>query len=838
MRNVLTIFRNDMRTLLRNFVAVLTLLVLLILPALYAWFNIYAFWDPYKNIGNVRIAVVSNDKDYMDDDGKIINIGNELIERLEEEDRFGYDFLDDADAAVDAVYAGDYYAAVIIDEDFTYNMYNFLDTDMFSPTIKFYQNEKMNAVAVKLIEAAADGVKQIVNEKYIAAVVETTFGRLNNLSEGVQGNTSLNSIKVTLSKLKQNLDSYDETMGQFISAGSTLTGTLKKTNSTLDYAIYLIGSERVNIDKQIYYLESTQTDLSRINEEVNRMLLGLQDAIQNSIYRLDRLYKGDEDPAAVEAALSELEAQYQELIDYLTHAGITGPQAEDALSSLNTVRDKITKLRSDMGMNENIVTEVAAKMIQSDYETVTVPAVYTTLTGYDFGDLSDPNKNQQSIDSAMDFMATDIDGYLADLEDKLDIAKTTNSSSTYESALLSAITDADIANQELSSLGTAFEALETAGGSKDTTASDTAKQAAEDTGEFRDKLTDILNGNRDLDLINDLQLISDAIGVTRVTLTESVYPAIDNIVENIQDSLGDVSSILLDVSKIVDKAQPIVNELGSTFGAVNSALVQIGDMVKSCSSRIGEILGVLDGDTDNETIQRVLDFMDVDPVTIGEFFAKPVNVRSESVYPVKSYGTAMAPFYTMLAIWVGCILLNSVMKFDSASSVLGAKDSEKFFGKYLVFFFFSQLQTLVIILGDLYIFKISCVHPGLLLLTGFFTSMVCSILAYALTVTFGNIGKGIYVVIMIMQIAGSGGSYPIELLPDFFQQVYLFFPFPYAINAMREAIAGLYQNDYIIYMLKLLIFVGVGLFIGLVIRRSFSGVNEYMNEQLEKTEMM
>lgn len=838
MRNVLTIFRNDIRALYRNFFAFLIILALLAIPALYAWFNIFAFWDPYKNTDNIKIAVVSSDKDYMDDDGKIINIGNELVERLKTDERFGYEFMDDADAAVDAVYSGEYYAAVIIDDNFTYNMYNFLDTDMFSPTIKFYQNEKMNAVAVKIVEAAADSVKQIVNEKYIAAVVETMFGKLNTISDGVRGDSSLNMIKATLSKLKQNLDGYDDTVGQFISANSSLVGTLKNTNSTLDYSIYLIGSERINVDKQIYYLENTQTDLSKINEEVNRMLLSMQDAVQNSIYKLDRLYKGDEDTTDAQAALSELEAQYQELIDFITHSGITGAQAEDALSSLNTVKDKITKLRSDMGMDGNIVTEAVATTIKSDYETVAVPSVYTALTGYAYDDLSDPNATQQSMDGMMDFMATDADKRLADLEDKLDIAKTTNNSSTYESAMLSAISDANIASMELSSLGTAFEALETATGNEDTSASDTAKKAADDTSDFKDKLTDILNGNRDLDLIYDLQLISDAIGVTRVALTESVYPAIDDIIENIQDSLGDVSSILLDISNVVGKAQPIINQLGTTFGSVNSALVQINDLVKSYSSRIGEILGILDGDSDNESIQRILDFLDVDPVTIGQFFAKPVTVRSESVYTVKSYGTAMAPFYSMLAIWVGCIVLNSVMKIDGPVEILGAKENEKFFGRYLVFFLLSQVQTIVIILGDLYIFGISCVHPGLLILTGVVTSFVCSMLAYSFAVAFGNIGKALYVVIMIIQIAGSGGSYPIELLPDFFQQVYLFFPFPYAINAMREAIAGLYQNDYIIYMLKLLIFAGVGLFVGLVVKRSLSGVNEYMNEQLEKTEMM
>ena len=150
----------------------------------------------------------------------------------------------------------------------------------------------------------------------------------------------------------------------------------------------------------------------------------------------------------------------------------------------------------------------------------------------------------------------------------------------------------------------------------------------------------------------------------------------------------------------------------------------------------------------------------------------------------------------------------------------------------------SQLQALITMLGNLLILGVDCVHPGLLLLSGFVTSMACSMLAYAFAVAFGNIGRALIVVILIIQIAGSGGSYPIELLPNFFRQVYLFFPFPYAINAMREAIAGLYQNQYLIYLLQLMLFFVIGLLIGIFAKRSLGGINKYMNEQLDKTEMM
>ena len=116
--------------------------------------------------------------------------------------------------------------------------------------------------------------------------------------------------------------------------------------------------------------------------------------------------------------------------------------------------------------------------------------------------------------------------------------------------------------------------------------------------------------------------------------------------------------------------------------------------------------------------------------------------------------------------------------------------------------------------------------------------MTFSLLIYALTVSFGDVGKAIVVVIMVLQIAGSSGTFPIELLPDFYQKIYYLFPFPHAINAMRECICGLYGNDFIIYLLRLLVFAVIALLIGLLIRRPFIGLNRFAAEKLEETELL
>ncbi len=837
MRNVFTIFKNDFRALTRHFLAFLIILAILFLPALYAWFNIYAFWDPYGKTKDVNIAVVCNDRDYMDEDGKIINIGNQLVEQLKADKKIGYVFLDDADKAVDDLYAGKYYAAVIIEPDFTYNMYNFLNEDMFSPTINFYQNEKTNPIAVKVVEAAGDNVKQLVNKAYIQAVVETLFDKFNTFSEGVQGDNTVSMLKNTLAKIDRNLAQYDDTIDQFVAANNSLVGTLNNSNSTIDYTIHLLGSERINISKQISYLESTKNDLALINEEVNTLLTNLQDSVQKAIYKLDRLYNGGEDPDTVKETLKELERQYQELIDYLTHSGISGSEAEDALSALNKVKDKITQLREQLGMNTQVDAN-AADQLKADYNEITVPTVYTAVTGYDYDDLKQAQTTEQSMDTMMTFMADDAKQRIANIQKNVKIAKTTDDADAREQALTAARDDTAVVTQELSALGTAMDAVEDAAGTTDKKASKAAAQAADNTKDAGDIFDDILKGNRDIDLIEYLQVISDLLGNARVALTEIVYPSIDTLLTNLQDSLGDLSSILLDLSDVMGKVPPIVNELGNTFGAVNNALVQVKELIGNYRTRIADALGVLNGDTDDTRLQQVLDFMNVDPQSIAEFFASPVTIRSESVYPVESYGAAMAPFYTMLAIWVGCIILNAILKVDTPIELIGATTGQKFFGRYLIFALLSLIQTMVIMAGDLVIFGMDCAHPGLFILSGVVTSLTCSMVAYSMAIAFGNIGKALFVVFLIIQIAGSGGSYPIELLPDFFQQVYLFFPFPYAINAMREAIAGLYHNNYLIYLLQLLLFFGVGLFVGLVLKRPLDGINRYMNDQLDKSEMM
>ena len=245
------------------------------------------------------------------------------------------------------------------------------------------------------------------------------------------------------------------------------------------------------------------------------------------------------------------------------------------------------------------------------------------------------------------------------------------------------------------------------------------------------------------------------------------------------------------------------------------------------------------GLSENELLRKLKTFLQGDAKGYGEFFAAPVKIVTEEIYPVENYGSGVAPFYTTLALWVGGIFLVALIKVKpSTQNLIEPKPHELFLGRFVLFFLLGQLQTAIIVWGDLSLLGIQCLHPAKFYLASSVTSLTFMLLIYSLTVAFGDIGKAIVVVIVVMQIAGSSGTYPIEILPEFYQKIYIFFPFPYAINAMREAICGMYEKDFIVYLVQLLLFAFAALMLGLVLRLPFIKVNHFVERRMEDTGMM
>ena len=304
---------------------------------------------------------------------------------------------------------------------------------------------------------------------------------------------------------------------------------------------------------------------------------------------------------------------------------------------------------------------------------------------------------------------------------------------------------------------------------------------------------------------------SESITNLKNMYTNSLVPQMDGVLNSVSQMLGNVT-------KLLDNLNTAVNDMGVVFDGIQTT---VSDTTEE----------------DDEKVDALLKFLQGDPEDYGAFFAEPVQVTTQEIYAIANYGSAMTPFYSVLALWVGGTILVALIKVKPDTAGLSnPKSYQLFFGRYLLFFVCGQIQAAIIVLGDIYLLHCQILYPGLFWLTAALASFTFTLFIYAMA--FGDVGKAAAVVVMVIQIAGSGGTYPIETLPEIYQKIYIFFPFPYAINAMRETIGGMYGSDYMKYLGELLLFAVAALLIGLVIRLPFVKINHFVEKRMEDTEMM
>ena len=271
-------------------------------------------------------------------------------------------------------------------------------------------------------------------------------------------------------------------------------------------------------------------------------------------------------------------------------------------------------------------------------------------------------------------------------------------------------------------------------------------------------------------------------------------------------------------------------------GGLNGMRSLLQTLYEQVDALQAKLLGI----QNSELLQRMVDVLENEPEKIGTFFSTPVNLQKERVFPIKNYGSQMAPFYTVLSIWVGALILVAVIhtKVHPVEGIDDIRHYQEYFGRYAVFFLTGQLQTLLCVLGDVFFLDIQCKHLLLFWGSAALASFVFTLLIYSLTYAFGNVGEALAVVIMVIQVAGAGGTFPKEVLPDIYQQIYAYLPFPYAMDALKEAVGGIYETAYLESLGWLAVFLPVSLLIGLVLSIPFRRLNERMEESKERTKLM
>ena len=390
-----------------------------------------------------------------------------------------------------------------------------------------------------------------------------------------------------------------------------------------------------------------------------------------------------------------------------------------------------------------------------------------------------------------------------------------------------------------------------------------------------------VSGNSILDiLIAKLQVVN-----TQVSTFDSVLTAVSNIISTAQSTSDTAAAISPDLSVKFDSEKAILNELNNTIGKSNlidsTIFANIANDINTIQGYMNSVSEIYDdmgynvADFDNsisqmgssiantlelvhnlesqlsDSITKLVDFKSSGTYSLlqtavafnteelASFISAPVTIGTVDLYPIENYGSAMSPFYSVLSIWVGALILVAIIHVKvHPFGGYNITSVQAFFGRYLTFFLIGQAQALLITLGDLFFIGIQCLHPFKFWLAASFTSFVFTMITYSLTVAFENVGEAVAVVIMVIQVAGAGGTFPIQCLPTVYQAIYKYLPFTYAMDALRECVGGTYSWYYWKCIIALLIYVGICLFIGLVVAIPCRKLNATVNKSKEKSGVM
>lgn len=359
------------------------------------------------------------------------------------------------------------------------------------------------------------------------------------------------------------------------------------------------------------------------------------------------------------------------------------------------------------------------------------------------------------------------------------------------------------------------------------------------------EIQDILNNssgtNIAIDRINQImQNIKDQKDSLNNKINAVVNQSVASIKNNANTSVDGVISNLQGLKTNLTNVSDVLSKLGNALDSTQKAFDTTIGLIEDIQGKINDASEEIKGVAQNQNLKSLFDTLSNNTELISEFIAAPVEVDTKELYPIDNYGTAMTPFYTTLAIWVGGIVLVAILKttIKSREQYTKLKPYQEYLGRYILFFILAFLQSTIICLGDIFYLKIQCDNRIAFLVACWMASFIFSTIIYTLTISFGDVGKALSVLLLVIQLAGAGGTFPIEVTPEFFQKINKFLPFTHSINAMRESIAGMYGMDYMKDLVYLLAFLPFVLILGLLLRNPLIHANEFFEEKLKNTELM
>ena len=724
MKNVIKIIVSDIKRLSVNVVAMVVIMGLTVIPCLYAWFNILSNWDPYgeSSTSHLQVAVASSDQGIMIGNVEI-NVGDIIISNLKENTTIGWEFTDGAQEAIDGVYSGDFYAALVIDEEFSADMISFLSGKIENPVITYYENEKKNAIAPKITSKVKTTIEREVDNAFVSTVAESLL----------KGGEYFATI-----------DKDGNITGQGIAK-------LERLDSDLNGVIALL-------DSYIALMDSTES-ISEAGE-----------AITNSAESITNLAEEMAKSAQTDAANIKNDAQ--------------------------DLKDK----------SDDKISEINGKLNNFDTTVANIEAQINDFTYDGSPDFTKLNKALATIKTSW--------GTRDDNQGMYYILTHISSRRLSDDAKQALATRADNLNEKINSLATDIANLEAA----------TNKSEA-DFNKAKESL------------ISTVSACIDGTSDLRSQYESVISPLEQTVIDSASSSVAEIEKLLNYEATSIDLVADSLDSYSTIMDQSKSSLVKSRNEAVEMEKQLANVIENIKSVSNNEAYKQFMDLLESDPDFLSEFISTPVVISEEYIYPVENNGSMTAPFYIGLSIWVGALIMSTILKttVKNTDGLENVKNWQCFLGRYFVTFVIGQIQTIITVLGALLFVGIQCEHPFYFWLVCAWSSLIYSLLLYSFAYSFGNIGEALSVILMVIQVAGAGGTFPIEVLPKVFQVLYKFMPFNYSMNAARECIAGFYENTYRNCMLTLAIYGVVAIFVGVILYHPFKIINEKIENSKENS---
>ena len=335
--------------------------------------------------------------------------------------------------------------------------------------------------------------------------------------------------------------------------------------------------------------------------------------------------------------------------------------------------------------------------------------------------------------------------------------------------------------------------------------------------------------NKILTVSNDINNISSNI---LNNFDSKIVQPIDNIFKGGLDTANNIITVLDNAETKLPQVEDVLSTSLAFSHKANEGVDFIKEKLPWAKSTIDDLTSAIKKLNDSDNMKDLIDLLKSDVVSRAEFLKQPVDLVTEKIYPIKYYGYAMTPFYTVLSLWVGVLLLLSLLSTEVSGDY---KSYEVYLGRGLTILSITLVQSLIVSLGDLYILKVVTKEPLLFVLLSLFISATFTAIVYSLVSLLGNLGKALAVVLLVIQLGGSGGTFPIQVTPVFFQKVNPFLPFTYAISGLREAVGGIYLPNLQKDIIMLIIFMIVPIIIGALFKNNINKATAGLTNKLSES---